>query len=55
MISRVCSLFAGIGGIDLGFQQAGFNVVWANAGIPESFAFPDIPVTSAYKQCEYSV
>lgn len=27
---RVCSLFSGIGGIDLGFVQAGFEVVWAN-------------------------
>lgn len=27
---KVCSLFSGIGGIDLGFQQAGFNIVWAN-------------------------
>lgn len=27
---RVCSLFAGIGGIDLGFIQAGFEIVWAN-------------------------
>lgn len=26
----VCSLFSGIGGIDLGFIQAGFEVVWAN-------------------------
>ena len=27
---KVCSLFSGIGGIDLGFQQAGFDIVWAN-------------------------
>ena len=27
---KVCSLFSGIGGIDLGFRQAGFNIVWAN-------------------------
>lgn len=26
----VCSLFSGIGGIDLGFIQAGFDIVWAN-------------------------
>lgn len=26
----VASLFAGIGGIDLGFQQAGADVIWAN-------------------------
>lgn len=26
----VCSLFTGIGGIDLGFIQAGFQIVWAN-------------------------
>lgn len=27
---KICSLFSGIGGIDLGFIQAGFNVIWAN-------------------------
>ncbi len=27
---RVCSLFSGIGGIDVGFQQADFEIVWAN-------------------------
>ena len=27
---KVCSLFSGLGGIDLGFIQAGFKVVWAN-------------------------
>ena len=26
----VVSFFAGCGGLDLGFEQAGFNVVWAN-------------------------
>lgn len=27
---KVISLFSGIGGIDLGFMQAGFEIVWAN-------------------------
>ena len=30
MSLKVASLFAGIGGIDLGFNQAGFEIVWAN-------------------------
>ncbi len=27
---KVCSFFAGCGGLDLGFEKAGFQVVWAN-------------------------
>lgn len=27
---KVCSLFAGIGGIDKGFEQAGFEIIYAN-------------------------
>lgn len=27
---RVCSLFCGIGGIDLAFEQARHEIVWAN-------------------------
>lgn len=30
MSKTVVSLFSGIGGIDLGFIQAGFEVIWAN-------------------------
>lgn len=31
----VVSFFAGCGGLDLGFEQAGFNVVWANEFDPQ--------------------
>ena len=27
---KVVSFFAGCGGLDLGFEKAGFHVVWAN-------------------------
>ena len=30
MSKTVVSLFSGIGGIDLGLMQAGFDVIWAN-------------------------
>ena len=32
---KVVSFFAGAGGLDLGFEQAGFDVVWANEYDPE--------------------
>lgn len=45
---KVISLFAGVGGIDLGFQQAGAHVVWANdndkyAKITYELNFPNSP------------
>ena len=33
---KILSLFAGAGGMDLGFKNAGFDVVWANDFDPDS-------------------
>lgn len=33
---KVISLFSGAGGMDLGFLQAGFNIIWANDIFPEA-------------------
>jgi len=33
---KAVSLFAGCGGLDLGFQNAGFEIVWANDFFPEA-------------------
>ena len=35
---KVISFFAGCGGLDLGFEQAGFRVVWANEFEPSVHA-----------------
>ena len=45
----IVSLFAGCGGLDLGFHQAGFNIVWANEydkSIWDTYEFnnPDTPL-----------
>ena len=35
---NVISFFAGCGGLDLGFEKAGFQVVWANELEPSVYA-----------------
>ena len=32
---KVVSLFSGAGGLDLGFEKAGFKMIWANEYDPE--------------------
>lgn len=55
---NVVSLFSGIGGLDLGFEYAGFNIAWANdfdkyavqtykANVNENIVFGDIRETKA--------
>lgn len=34
---NVVSFFAGAGGLDLGFQKAGFNVIWAQITLNPAF------------------
>lgn len=46
---RCASFFAGVGGIDLGFEQAGFEIVYANeidkqAAVTFGKNFPDVPL-----------
>jgi len=35
---KAISLFTGAGGMDVGFQQAGYEVVWANELMPHAAA-----------------
>lgn len=49
---KVCSLFCGIGGIDLAFEQAGHEVVWANdndkfACMTYRYNFPNVNLVEA--------
>ena len=35
---KIISLFSGAGGLDLGLQQAGNNIIWANDIDPDAVA-----------------
>ena len=39
---RLVSLFAGCGGMDIGFMKAGFEIVWANDFDPDAQRFTRI-------------